>query len=725
MNKGIENIEKNLENGEKIIFNTNKNFKFGEKNTLVAGDKIFCISNLGRIFIADKSKWLGIKKIYTYDYKKENKKFNVMTKENIIAINSREFTDNRVESFIINLKLDDFVNLYNNLEENPFIIIWEKLVVKVNNKIYETVDIELEENKMLFKSFSYEFELEYKNILGFKEGENNIDITTNDEEYSSVIIQSFNKDISILKDKIKSNKKIQIIKKNENTIDQTQIMDYEEIEKCLKEYSTESSKNSENSENSENSDEETISKFYKEEIENKIEVKNIGISLDDKIQENMNLETEKNLKLKGLLYGTINFMNYNEKNIEIINSEKDFIIIDSDINKKILEMKKEEVNYKCNSDILILEYKNNVILIELKNNDIENNFIIKEKEENRDILIGYTMEKKPFKYYLNHNNIEFKQDEKILLTLDKNNLADINILENDKNNDFDIIAVTIMDSTIYKFYIDKHNTKHFIKDLYKIKSCEYFSNLENINLKNIYLESKKDELIIELYSYFIEIRDILDENSIEEKNKKEIIVRLNSLMNKGIATCEIIEMYYLEDLNLNINNIDIDIISLFSSIINKLKKNFKGILSEIDEFKISNCNDFYINKVSMDLQSKIIKKQKINCEYIKYDELYIKSNLNNTEFEEFIVRIKDKFNMLSNIYNPYYIRIIKDIFVYIKNSKLTFEKNNMIDYINEYFIDMQLIKYNNKKGKDILEVINKEYLYKDDLEKDILNLINF
>lgn len=714
MNKGIENIEKNLKNGEKIIFNTNKNFKFGEKNTLVIGDKIFCISNLGRIFIVDKSKWLGIKKIYTYDYKKENKKFNVMNKENIIAINSREFTDNRVESFIINLKLDDFVNLYNKLEENPFVILWEKLVIKANDQIYETVDIELGKTKITFKSVSYEFEIEYKNILGFKEGKNNIDITTNDERYSNIIIQSFNKDINLLKDKIKLNKRTKTNKTIENNIDETQIMNYEQIQECLKEY------------NVENSDEETISKFYKEEIENKIEVKNIGEILDDKTQENLDSGTEKEFKLKGLLYGTINFINYKEKNIEIINSKEDFVIMDIEINKKILEMKKEEVNYKCNLDIFILEYKNNTILIELKNNDIANNFIVKEREKNKEILIGYDIEKNPFKYYLNSYNIEFKQDEKIIVTLDKNNLADINILEND--NEFDIVAVTIMNSNIYKFYIDKYNTKNFIKALYKIKSHEYFSNLENINLKNIYLESKKDELIIELYSYFIAIKNLLNKENIEAKSKKELIIKVNSLINRGKITCEIIKMYYLQELNLNINNINLDIINLFYNIINNLENSFNKLQNIIDEFKKSNFKDVHVDSVSANISvNKLIKNKEINYKYIKYDELYIENSLKNNEFGKLIEKIREKFNEINYIYSPYYIRIINDIFIYLKNSNLTFEENTMIDGINEYFINMHLIRNqeSKRKGKDILEIINKEYLAKEVLEKDILNLINF
>ncbi|MGL5820855.1 MAG: hypothetical protein ACRCYE_04390, partial [Sarcina sp.] len=169
MNKGLEKILLTLSQGESIIFETDKNFKFGEKNTIIYGEKIFCITNKGRFFIVDKEKKFKPVKLYEYDFRTKRIKFKVSNKDNIIAINSREYSDNRAESFIINMSINDFINILGKLESNPFKIEWASIVFKLDkDDIFRKCDITINEENLIIKNQSENIILGKHNLYNFK-----------------------------------------------------------------------------------------------------------------------------------------------------------------------------------------------------------------------------------------------------------------------------------------------------------------------------------------------------------------------------------------------------------------------------------------------------------------------------------------------------------------------------------------------------------------------------
>ncbi|WP_297518233.1 hypothetical protein [uncultured Clostridium sp.] len=751
MDKGYESILKVLNEEEKIIFTTDKNFKFGEKNTLVTGDKFFCISNLGVIYIADKSRRLKAIKVNKYDHKEKNLKFKVLNKENIVAINSREFTDNRNDGFIINMKMDDFVNVCKKVTKNPFKVEWKKYTAKIDEGAYESAIITLKEELISVNTLNYKVDLNYKDIIDFKVKGDSIHIISNDKEAYNTLIYGFNKSVDLISKKIfdfrntkaNENKHITYFKDDYEDLDQlgakevviesytqTKTLDKPTIDATI--IDTDGSFRAEL--------DKTISHYYKKEIETlKVEKE---VSIEPKIDVNTikaeiskNLFTKNNIELKkvdtssyGKLFGYLNSIMYKGRNAEI-SIEDEFKIIDKELDKELISVSFSEFEYTKNDTVIILRQEENMMLINLEEQDLDLDLIMKNHIKT-DKYIGYTSEFQPFEVEFEKEKLILKQGKNFTLReINSNEIADINILEGNLN--FENIAITLTNSEIYKIFIMRTAVKDFIKELYKIKTYKKYINLEEDKLVEIFNDTIIDELKIFYFADIFKMKVLIDDfYKSDVKNRKQLIETIYNTVSKLKKSYDLTSMYYFEKFDINFDFKKIEKVIFLEKIQNEIGSSLNTIANSLSRLscltgdkvttvinsKLSNDMEYVFEKIGINL---------VNC---SYSEVILNSEIDDYKFDEIIKEVALELNYILGIKLNYYYKLVKCVVSEINlSSELTNEK--LIEFIIEFFVEMQMKSRTDNKTrlKDILVSINKlNVSNKKNINKiDVLNLVTF
>lgn len=718
MEKGYESILKVLENGESIIYKTDKNFKFGEKNSLILGEKIFCISNLGKIFIADKNKRLKGIKVFTYDHREKNTKFKVLTKDNVIAINSREFTDVRAKSFIINMRMDDFINICNKLDDNPFIIEWSKYVVKLDDGLYESAGIDLYDEEACINIANTKINLKYDEVVDIKIVNNSIHIMTSNNNFYSILIYCFNKNLEDITSKIDAFKSLQkkdeLICNEENDIDKTQIMTYSDI---MQEISVEIKPIE--------SDEETISNYYKNEfVANTYENNS---NFDKIIEKNENEDEIKQSKeILVNLYGTVNEVHYKAKKVSIVLYNEEIKIIDVDLNKEILDSLLNSLELKVNGNNIICKKNNEIFLLEIIDGvDIE----LPSESVNESTIVGYTDQKQPFVWDLIKNVLNFIQGENYNIeSINIADIADINILDSQYN--FDAIALTLKDSSVHKLLIERKNIKLAIESIYKVKSTNILNNLADQELRLLYLNCKKDKLTTIIFSGLNKIKILIDNYyKLEEKNRKELVTDVFSAFENIQNSCELASMYYLQEINCENSQKFISIKNEFKSLIREISFKFNNLEKIFKTINIFNQpKNIYYRKVSLNSDmNETLEGMGINIQSLTNKEIFVDMEIDDYKFDIIMSEISDELNNIIMCYMPYYFNCIDDIFYQMNELNFHIGNKEYKDEIIRYFVDMQFKSRLDGKCrlKEILNVIKKYKVFKCVEVIDILNLVNF
>lgn len=714
MEKGYESILRFLENGEKIIYKTDKNFKFGENNNLILGEKFFCISNLGKIFITNKNKKIKGNRVYIYNHREKNIKFKVLTKDNIVAINSREFTDNRTESFIINMKIDDFVNLYNKIDDNPFIVEWSKYLTKFNNNIYESALIDLRDKELSINTISNKLNLNYDDILNFDINENVVNIITNKDSYHNIEITCFNKKIEDIYNKIRDSR--QDSARKNKSIDFTQVMNYDDLEVEVDMVLNKDI----------DSDEETISNYYKKNLNLE---GNKEVDLQVEFKDNKT-EASNNVVIEGelaSLFGLINHINYKGRNVNVILDE-DFKLIDNDLNKEILNVKIDELEYIDNTNILICKFDDEIFLLELaKKIQYEDLF---KRIIDTSTFIGYTFDKQPFVVNITSKCLNLMQGKNNnLISINSDDIADLNILDSKVN--FENIAITLKNSDICKLYLDKNVIASFIENIYIMKSREKFQSLSAKNLKKIYLKAKSEELNLLLFSNINKIKVYIDDfYKTDNKDRKLIVSEIFACLNQTRNLYKLIYMYYIESINI----LDIHRIT-------KYRKELKTLIKEL-EYELESLYEIIMNLdiftkgrklhyrntlINSDLDN-ILEELSINTEYLNIKEIFIDEEIDDYNFDEILIELCGRVNNMLFCNMPYYKKYIDEIMMQIYKEDNCVGEIEYTDEIVKHYVRMQFKSATDNKirRKDLVNTLNKYSSVKSKVEEfDILNLAKF
>ncbi|MGL4741979.1 MAG: hypothetical protein ACRC41_14470, partial [Sarcina sp.] len=473
MNKGLEKILLSLSQGESIIFETDKNFKFGEKNTIIYGEKIFCITNKGRFFIVDKERKFKPLRLSEYDFKAKDIKFKVSNKDNIIAINSREYSDNRSESFIINMNINDFINILGKLESNPFKIDWASFVFKLDKEdIYRKCDITFDENNLIIKNKNESITLGKHNLYNFNYNNQFLNIDINNENFKKLYLYGINKSLKEILD-IEKEKSLEGLK---DSIYETKNKDV----------------NLENNIEKENLDNTVI--LSKEEITKALKASSESLKIFNEVKE---ITTEEEVTAdnfnNGILFGRINKISYTNRKIEF-SIDENLVIVDATIKKEILNVKNTEVKYIHDGKIIEFEYENQIFLIEAINFENKTNNI---KKISNDKIFGYLDNMQSFYVFLKEDKLSFMQDEAFeVYSIEKSSIGEIDLL--DYTQSFSEIAITLKDSRLIRLYINKEMLNIFMKDIYKSKSDLFFKNMTKDNLQLYFVDT-----VVNLYNSFV------------------------------------------------------------------------------------------------------------------------------------------------------------------------------------------------------------------------------
>ena len=730
MDKGYESILKCLDENERIIFTTDKNFKFGEKNLLVTGEKFFCISNLGRIYIADKNRILRSIKVIKYDYKERGIKFNVLNKDNIIAINSRDFTDNRSESFIINIKLNDFTEISKKLIDNPFVYNWSKYSVKIDGGVYESAIIDMNEDYLNINTLSYNINLDYLDIIDFKEKNKSLHIISNNKECYNILIYAFNAEINGITNAIKKAKNI---------------LNYDDLE--FKNYSDINEKTLvlDNSVDATVVDidgtfkdelDKTISDYYKNELMNGKEEKHI----EPKLQKEENINIVENIEIKkpkfykkskncissyGKLYGYLNSINYKGRQVELI-IDNELKIFDKEVNKELISIAFNDYKYTKNDTIIILKKEENMILINLEEEDLELDKFMTNHISNVE-YIGYNNDFQPFELIFSEEEIILLQSSKSILKKIKiSEIADINILEEILN--FESIAITLMNSEIYKIFIIRTSVVNFLKDTYKLKSCKKYKECTQMVRENTFKSMINDELTIFYFGDIIKIKNMIDDfYKSDTKNKKSLVENLYNTAEKVKISCKMIAMYYFEKFDIDIDFKILRFIEELKNIefcITDLVEKILVSLNNLDSIKTLNSNNEIKTTLSNDM-SYIFQKIGLRYEDCIYKSIILNKEVFDYNFDRVIEEISLNVNNFISTEILYYSKIIKIIVDEIAIEKYITNESITEELVN-YFVQMQLkSKIDNKtRLKDILINIKKYISYKSISTSDFIDILN-
>lgn len=733
MDKGYESILKCLDENEKIIFTTDKNFKFGEKNLLVTGEKFFCISNLGRIYIADKNRRLKAIKVSKYDYKEKGVKFNVLNKENIVAINSRDFTDNRSESFIINMKLNDFTEISKKIINNPFVYDWSKYSIKIDDGEYESALINLDSDYISINTLNYKVNLHFLDIIDFKAKDNAIHIISNSKEAYNILIYAFNKDIKIISDTIenaKGIKKSQVPKSDNVVTAKTVNLDYQ-IDATI--IDTDGSFREEL--------DKTISNYYKNEfVNNKIEDINRE-GLKENIEESTKMESIVDIEIKkpefetldiknsenksyGKLYGDLNSINYKGRQAEVV-IDDELKIFDKELNKELISMSFNDYKYTKNDTVVILKKENNMMLLNLEEQDLDIDKVMTNFIANTE-YIGYTTDFQPFEINFVGAQMILSQSEKsIVKRIEISQIADVNLLE--ENLNFQSIAITLINSEIYRIFVMRASIKSLLREIYKLKSHEKYIECGKLVRINTLKNMIEDELLVLYFGDIVKLKNTIDDfYKSDTKNKKSLIENLYNTTVKLNKFSDLTSMYYFEKFNVNINLKMLKTIQELRRIENELSeltKRILGILFKLNTIKNMTSTDEVKTTLNDDM-CPILEKVGLKLEDCVYKSISLTSQVSDYNFDNIIKEIANEINTVLSVRSLYYSNILKCVI-----NELGIEEyltdDDLINNLVDYFVNMQLkSKIDNKtRLKDILSNVKKCIICKE-VTLDFINILD-
>lgn len=683
MNKGYELIIKSLKEFEEIIYQTDKNFKFGESNAVINGEKILCITNFGRIIIVDKEKKFKIIKTVIYDFSKKNIKFKVLTKNDIIAINSRDFSENLSERFILNMKMDDFVNLYKKLELNPFIIEWSKYILNIDEQGYESAIIDLREDYISCNTTTNKENIYYKEICKCKLEENLLKLELNNGN-NKFEVYNFNMPIidlyNFIKEKIK----------------------HIEIATC--------------------------------EYEDELEMNNKEIEIDLNKSNKLDNDDKKDLDFKLNLNAILNGVDYKQKEIEVKLGES-FKIINKDTQLEILDIEFSEFQYLKLKDIFIINYKNNVISISGEVDNLESEKMKIWAIENE--VLGYNENLQGFLVNIEYEYIRLMQsDDNVLDSIKLSDIADISILESKFN--FDKIAITLKNSTTIKLNIFNKSLINLMKKIYLFKKSNIYKNSTIDTMYNEFLYVVADRLKLYYFTDFISVKNMIDEYYSNEYKSKNSL--LNNLYGKIYAQKFILEnisMYFLEGIKI-FNNYELTYLGKVKVKVFKeeliamqeeLAREFSDILKELESLDIFKNKSDFASKSSM-IRSDFIEylnKIGINTEYLLTKEYIFYKEISGTDFDIIINNINRKIDYFINLKIPYYIKYIDTCISSLNYKVLNINTEDLskelkvvlFDIITEFYIEKQ---YNSKSFskctlKKIIDKFNKLNVLSNDFKK--------
>lgn len=363
-----------------------------------------------------------------------------------------------------------------------------------------------------------------------------------------------------------------------------------------------------------------------------------------------------------------------KKLIEKIKQKNNFIKI-----ILILENKNEELeNYLYAKGIYKIFYNNKIKINEIinliKNDYNENEKIIRELENLKNILIK--------------NNIEINSGDNLI------NKKEIKEKENLINKIMKKILNEIINKIKIKLKIKNKQNKIINKKIISILGTGGVGkSIITINIANLLKENNYKILILDFDILNNSLHTILGVNKYPEKIKNKI--KNNSLINNKIN---------IEELIIKINK-NIDLISginlLFDSKYKISYSKIKNILEELKEYYdyiiIDNSAECFF-----DYTKNIINNSDLNIYLLEANLIEIKKSKRLLEIynKEWNIE-KDKIELLINKYNKYAVKdkIIKNIF----NEYKILGKINFNEKYN------YLINKNNKKNKLIKNEIKKEY----------------
>ncbi|WP_066873860.1 hypothetical protein [Clostridium mediterraneense] len=636
MSKGYEVIKKNLyvDENEEIIYITDRNFKFGEKGTIIKGEKILCISNLGRIFICDKERKFKSLELYVYD---NNGTFKVLTKNDIVAINSKDISDDRKKAFILNINMNDFINIYKKVDKSIFDINWEMYVVKNDSK-YESAIIDLREESFCINTISYNQEREYKNITNYKLKSNLLIIEGYFPNYQKLEIYAFSKDLNYFIDIIESKiNKVEDIKQDEEN-EVTGIYNF----------------------------------ISKQKIQDKLEDEDaIGISkrIENYIKDEREILKEEKIYLSGFLNG----INYERKLINLSIEDELIRIKNIDTKEEIVALNFNKFNFIKEDNILIVENQklDLILLLEFgKDYNFEKLFNKIDISTNSSRYIAYNSELKPFCIDFYEKKLIFKHNNNLSLNdFILKDIVDVIIVDNGVY--FDKISIIFRDSTDIKINLLKSKIDDFIKELYRKSKEEDFLNSNFINIAENFSYMLEERMEFLFLSEFTLIKRYLDSFSKKEIDDKNIVINIykslirQDKINKSMAMAipefigrEINKVICSDDYYKCLDKLEIGLLKIARTIKNDIKENsdfmlsLEGILdksryigtnNEVLEFDFKNILDILELKISVK------------------NDLDLGSNVSDIELKYIINKFRDDFNYILDFRVSYYIKLINNV----------------------------------------------------------------
>ncbi len=713
MSKGYEVIKKNLyvDENEEIIYITDRNFKFGEKGTIIKGEKILCISNLGRIFICDKERKFKSLELYVYD---NNGTFKVLTKNDIVAINSKDISDDRKKAFILNINMNDFINIYKKVDKSIFDINWDMYVVKNDSK-YESAIIDLREESFCINTISYNQEREYKNIIDYKLKSNLLIIEGYFPEYQKLEIYAFSKDLSYFIDIIESKiNKIEDIKLDEEN-EVTGIYNF----------------------------------TSKQEIQDKLEDDNtveINKIIESYIKDEKEILKEEKIYLSGFLNG----INYERKLINLSIEDELIRIKNIDTKEEIVALNFNKFNFIKEDNILIVENQklDLILLLEFeKDYNFEKLLNKIDINTNSSRYIAYNSELKPFCIDFYENKLIFKHNNNIYLSdFIIKDIVDVIIVDNGVY--FDKISIIFKDSTDIKINLLKSKIDDFIKELYRKSKEEDFSNSNFIDIAENFLYMLEERMEFLFLNEFTLIKRYLDSFSKKEIDDKNIVISIyKSLMrqdkiNKSMAIAipefigrEINKVLSTDACYKYLDKLEAGLLKIAKTIKSDIKENsdfmfsLEGILdkskyissnNEVLEFDFKNMLDVLELKISVK------------------NDLDLESNVSDIELKYIINKFRDDFNYILDFRLSYYIKLInnvlseflKDIISLLNEQEKEELKSQLFLKMSEFYLFKQskssldfkirrkvlideIKKYSKFKNKSYLIDSNIEYTFID------------
>ena len=692
MSKGYEVIKKNLyvDENEEIIYITDRNFKFGEKGTIIKGEKILCISNLGRIFICDKERKFKSLELYVYD---NNGTFKVLTKNDIVAINSKDISDDRKKTFILNINMNDFINIYKKVDKSIFDINWEMYVVKNDSK-YESAIIDLREESFCINTISYNQEREYKNITNYKLKSNLLIIEGYFPNYQKLEIYAFSKDLNYFIDIIESKiNKVEDIKQDEEN-EVTGIYNF----------------------------------ISKQKIQDKLEDEDaIGISkrIENYIKDEREILKEEKIYLSGFLNG----INYERKLINLSIEDELIRIKNIDTKEEIVALNFNKFNFIKEDNILIVENQklDLILLLEFgKDYNFEKLFNKIDISTNSSRYIAYNSELKPFCIDFYEKKLIFKHNNNLSLNdFILKDIVDVIIVDNGVY--FDKISIIFRDSTDIKINLLKSKIDDFIKELYRKSKEEDFLNSNFINIAENFSYMLEERMEFLFLSEFTLIKRYLDSFSKKEIDDKNIVINIykslirQDKINKSMAMAipefigrEINKVICSDDYYKCLDKLEIGLLKIARTIKNDIKENsdfmlsLEGILdksryigtnNEVLEFDFKNILDILELKISVK------------------NDLDLGSNVSDIELKYIINKFRDDFNYILDFRVSYYIKLINNVLSeFLKNIISLFNEQEKEGLKLQLFLRMSEF-YLFKQSKSSLDFNIRRKVLIDEIKK--------